>query len=213
MSRTPHTARRATSSRLSVAASPESGIRDLSETGVARLNFISTRLEYPMCKPVCPVSLCTQVGGVGRGLCVDVSRVHDFHGNAANQSLNGTLRHADINQVLSHRAQEKINKYRAGYAALDVRRAFLPAVVSTSGRIHGDLLRLLYLLADNKTKRHFRDRHEAIDDDSEAYCWRRSGFFWRMRASLGLACAQATTLAAQVFGQGNPRSRAGRTSA
>ena len=30
--------------------------------------------------------------------------------------------------------------------------------------------------------------------DSEAYCWRRSGFFWRMRASLGLACAQATTL-------------------
>ena len=153
------------------------------------------------------------VGGVGRGLCIDVSRVHDFHGNAANQSLNGTLRHADINQVLSHRAQEKINKYRAGYAALDVRRAFLPAVVSTSGRIHGDLLRLLYLLADNKTKRHFRDRHEAIDDDSEAYCWRRSGFFWRMRASLGLACAQATTLAAQVFGQGNPRSRAGRTSA
>ena len=77
---------------------------------------------------------------------------------------------------------------------------------------HGDLLRLLYLLADNKTKRHFRDRHEAIDDESDAYCWRRSGFFWRMRASLGLACAQATTLAAQVFGQGNPRSRAGRTS-
>ena len=86
--------------------------------------------------------------------------------------------------MLSHRAQEKINKYRAGYAATDVRRAFLPAVVSTSGRIHGDLLRLLYLLADNKTKRHFRDLDEAIDDDSQAYCWRRSGFFWRMRASL-----------------------------
>ena len=72
---------------------------------------------------------------------------------------------ADINKVLSHRAQEKIKKYRAGYAALDVRRAFLPAVVSTSGRIHGDLLRLLYLLADNKTKRHYRDRHEVIDDE------------------------------------------------
>ena len=71
----------------------------------------------------------------------------------------------------------------------------------------------LYLLADNKTKRHFRDRHEVLDDDSEAYCWRRSGFFWRMRASLGLACAQATTLASQVFGKGNPQSRARRTSA
>ena len=120
---------------------------------------------------------------------------------------------AFCNLVLSHRAQEKIDKYRAGYAAQDMRRAFLPAVVSTSGRIHGDLLRLLYLLADNKTKRHFRDLDEAIDVDSEAYCWRRSGFFWRMRASLGLACAQATTLSSQVFGKGNPRSRAGRTSA
>ena len=73
-------------------------------------------------------------------------------------------------------------------------------------------LRLLYLLADNKTQRHFRDLDEAIDVDSEAYCWRRSGFFWRMRASLGLACAQATTLSSQVFGKGNPRSRAGRPS-
>ena len=33
-------------------------------------------------------------------------------------------------------------------------------------------------------------------------------FFWRMRASLGLACAQATTLCSQVFGKANPRSRA-----
>ena len=31
--------------------------------------------------------------------------------------------------------------------------------------------------------------------------WRRSGFFWRMRASLGLACAQATTLYTQVVGE------------
>ena len=110
------------------------------------------------------------------------------------------------------REQEKIDKYRAGDTAQGVRKAFLPAIVSTFGRIHGDLLRLLYLLADNKTKCHFRDLNEVLDD-SEAYCWRRSGFFWRMRASFGLACAQATTLAAQVFGKGNPRSRAGRTSA
>ena len=51
---------------------------------------------------------------------------------------------------------------------------------------------------------------EAIDIDSEAYCLRRSGFFWCMRASLGLACANANTLCSQVFGKGNSRSRAGR---
>ena len=53
---------------------------------------------------------------------------------------------------------------------------------------------------------------EAVDVDSEAYCWRWSGFFWRMRASLGLACAQATTLSTQVFGKTRPRLRAGRPS-
>ena len=64
----------------------------------------------------------------------------------------------------------------------------------TSGRIHGELFRLLSIFADKKTKRHFEALGDAVDVDSEAYCWRRSGFFWRMRASFGLACAQATTL-------------------
>ena len=43
-----------------------------------------------------------QVDGC-RGSCIDASRVHDFHGSAANPSQNGTLRHPDINLVLSHR--------------------------------------------------------------------------------------------------------------
>ena len=90
-------------------------------------------------------------------------------------------------------------------AGFIVRKAFLSAVVSTSGRIHGDLLRLLYLLADKKTKRHYRDRHEVIDEDSEAYlhyCWRRSGFFWRTCAGipqLGLRLGDYPGLAG--FGQ------------
>ena len=63
-----------------------------------------------------------------------------------------------------------------------------------------------------KTELHFRALDKVIDADSEAYCWRRNGFFWRMRASLRLACAQATTLSSQVFDKGNPRSRAGRPS-
>ena len=42
------------------------------------------------------------------------------------------------------------------------------------------------------------------------YCWRRSGVFWRLRASLGLACAQAATLCTQVVGRPRPRPRAAR---
>ena len=49
----------------------------------------------------------------------------------------------------------------------------------------------------------------------EVDCWCRSEFFWRMRASLDLACAQAATLCTQVVGKpplvgherGAPRAR------
>ena len=118
---------------------------------------------------------------------------------------NGTLRHQDIDLALSQRAQQKVDKYRGGYEAQSLRHAFLPAVVSTSGRIHGELLRLLFILADRKTTLSFQALREAVDVDSEVYCWRRSEFFWRMRASLGLACAQAATLCTQVVGHTRSR--------
>ena len=85
------------------------------------------------------------MGAVGYASMPPGLKVHDFHGSAANPAQNGTLRHPDINLVLSHRALEKVDKYRAGYAAQDSCRTLLPAVVSTSGRIHGEFLRLLYL--------------------------------------------------------------------
>ena len=51
---------------------------------------------------------------------------------------------------------------------------------------------------------------EAVDVDSAVYCWRGRGVFWRMRASLGLACAQTATLCTQVAGRPRPRPRAAR---
>ena len=140
-----------------------------------------------------------------RGVAVDVSTVHDFHGSSDNPTLNGTLLHQDIDLALYQRARVKVEKYRAGYAGHPLRHAFLPAIVSTSGRIHGELLRLLFNLADKKTSNSLAALGEAIDIESEVYCRRRSGNFWRMRAALGLACAQAATLGTQVVGR--PRSR------
>ena len=54
------------------------------------------------------------------------------------------------------------------------------------------------LLADTKTARFFQALGEEVDADSEVYCWRRSVFFRRMRATLGSACAQAPTLCTQL---------------
>ena len=90
-----------------------------------------------------------------------------------NPTLNGTLRHQDLDLALSQRARAKVDKYREGYAAQGLRHAFLPAIVSTSGRIlhiHGELLRLLFNLADKKTSNSLEALGEAIDVESEVYC-------------------------------------------
>ena len=61
---------------------------------------------------------------------------------------------------------------RVALKSHDLRLASLPAIVSTSGRSHGELLRLLYLLADKKATRFFQVNEE-VDVDSEVYCWHR----------------------------------------
>ena len=111
------------------------------------------------------------------GGAMDISTVHDFHGSAGNPSENGILRHPDIGLALSQRAQERVDEYQEGYAAF----------------------------ADKKTTLSFEAMGEAVDVVSAVYCWRRGGIFWRMRASLGLACAQAATLCTQVVVRPRPR--------
>ena len=52
---------------------------------------------------------------------------------------------------------------RVALKSHDLRLASLPAIVSTSGRSHGELLRLLYLLADKKATRFFQALGEEVD--------------------------------------------------
>ena len=78
-------------------------------------------------------------------LCANVTRhFRSFDRLVYNPTLNGTLRHQDLDLALSQRAQAKVDKYREGYAAQGLRHAFLPAIVSTSERIHGESFRLLF---------------------------------------------------------------------
>ncbi len=48
-------------------------------------------------------------------------------------------------------ARPKVDRYRAGNAAL----AFLLRVISMSGRLHGEFLRLLYIIAHRRTTKWF----------------------------------------------------------
>ena len=63
---------------------------------------------------------------------------------------------------------------------------FLPCDMTSSGRIHGEFLSLLYILAHCRTTKYF----ESLGDDDpgvDSFTW--SQFFWQHRAVIGLANA------------------------
>ena len=68
---------------------------------------------------------------------------------------NGLLTHPqDIDGPLHVAAQRKIAAYQQQYAD-NQNISFLPAIVSTSTRMHGEFLRLLFLQAHRETEAHF----------------------------------------------------------
>ncbi len=60
----------------------------------------------------------------------------------------------DLDAPLRLAAQRKINSYRQHYAD-NQNISFLPAIMTTSSRMHGEFLRLLFLQAHRETTAHF----------------------------------------------------------
>ena len=83
----------------------------------------------------------------------------------------------------------------SGYAA--IKYAFLPCVISTSGRLHGEFLRFLYIIAHRRTSNWFR-RHSNDEPSEEAFKFRRGQYFWHTRAAIGQAAARAVAQRVQV---------------
>jgi len=113
--------------------------------------------------------------GGHRHLIIEVALNHEFGGNhKADVSRNGALRAADPAKLLEATARTKIgepSRYREGYAtrAGDT-YAFLPCVMSTSGRMHGEFLCLLFIIAHRRTERWFK---QMGDDSEDAFKFRR----------------------------------------
>ena len=64
--------------------------------------------------------------------------------------------------------------------------------MTTSGRIHGEFLRLLYFISNKQAVDYF----EALGYDAHKakFCHRRGVFFHNHRCTLGMACAQAVAM-------------------
>ena len=79
--------------------------------------------------------------------------------------------------------------------------------MSTSGRIHGEFLRFLYILAHRRTKRWFE--RLGYEPSDEAFKFRRGQYFWHTRAAIGHATALAVARRTRVAEHTLRRNRAG----
>jgi hypothetical protein len=83
----------------------------------------------------------------------DLRIAQDRFGSSSVPSLNGHLHYPnDTHKSLNEAAADKIRKYRAAYnnnppSAV----SFMPAIASTSGRLHSEFIRLLFLQAHRET--------------------------------------------------------------
>ena len=80
-------------------------------------------------------------------LVLDLRVDHDRVGSSPDPSLNGHLRYPNnLDQSLNDTVADKLRKYRTDYNFNPPRGVgFMPAIDSTSGRLHSEFIRILFL--------------------------------------------------------------------
>ena len=68
-------------------------------------------------------------------------------------------------------------------------KTFAPAIVGVSGQIHADILRLLWVLADNQMRSYYESMGKEDKIGTEAFRWARAKVFNCSKASVGRAIA------------------------
>ena len=100
----------------------------------------------------------------------------------------------DLDGPLCGAAQRKIAAYRQQYAD-NQNISFLTAIVSTSTRMHGEFLRLLFLQANRETEAHFTAIGMSSQHiNKEALQFKRAAFYNGLKSKVGLAAAKAAAL-------------------
>jgi len=127
----------------------------------------------------------------------------EFHGSCSDPARNGEASYVDPNGVIDAAVKAKLDNYHHDYSERNF--LFLPAVMTTSGRISGDFLRLLYILAHRQAANFFTRMGIPDPSSTEAYKQRRGMYFYYNHAAIGLACAQATAMRIDIA----PNARAG----
>jgi hypothetical protein len=141
-------------------------------------------------------------------LVLDLRIAHDRFGSSSDPNLNGKLHWPnDIDKSLNEDNADKIRKYRADYNN-DTPHAisFMPAIASTSGRLHSEFIRILFLQAHRETDRFFTSSgvQSAQSNMGAFFHFRRAAFSSMLKSRVSSILAKAAALRINLNLDGAP---------
>ncbi len=140
-------------------------------------------------------------------LALDVRIAHDRVGSSTDPTLNGHLRYPNnLDQSLNDAAAEKIRKYRADYNNRPPSAvSFMPDIASTSGRLHSEFVRLLFLQTHRETDRFFAASGvQLAQPNSGQFHYRLTAFLQQLKNRVDLALAKTAALRINLNIDGSP---------
>ncbi len=130
-------------------------------------------------------------------LVLDLSITHDRFGSSSDPSLNGNLRYPNnIDRSLIESTDDKIRKYRVDYNNNPPHCvSFMTAIASTSGRLHSEFVRLLFLQTHRETDLFFASSGVQVEQtDRGLFHFRHATFDQQLKSRVVLALAQEAAL-------------------
>jgi hypothetical protein len=125
-------------------------------------------------------------------------------GSSADPTLNGHLKYPNnLDQSLNDGAADKIRKYRADYNNRPSSAvSFMPDIASTSGRLHSEFVRLLFLQTHRETDRFFAASGVPSTQADRDHHFRRAAFSQLIKSKVSLALAKAADLCINLNSNG-----------
>ena len=140
-------------------------------------------------------------------LVLDLRVAHDRVGSSADPTLNGHLRYPNnLDRSLHETDADKIRKYRADYNNNPPSVvSFMPAMASTSGRLHSEFIRLLFLQDHRETDRFFAASGvQFAQSDRGFFHYRRTAFSSMLKSRVGIVLTKAVALRINLNLDGAP---------
>jgi hypothetical protein len=126
-------------------------------------------------------------------LVLDLRIAHDRVGSSTDPTLNGHLKYPNnLDQSLNDAVAEKIRKYRGDYNNRPPSEvSFMTDIAGTSGRLHSEFVRLLFLQAHRETDRFFAASGVQLPQSTSGqFHFRRAAFLQQLKNKVDLPLAR-----------------------